>query len=262
MTTLRCEQARAMLMAYLDSELDANATLSVTEHLKGCAGCRERFEREGRLEQALVATLREETMPADVRARVLDALPGHAPRRMRRRPRPRLPVRREALAFAAAAVLLVAAGLYLYPFGRVDGPPLALRATASHRAAFASSDGLVPPERVDALLRGAGFGELPIAHGGFVNGHMVELLGARREDLAGVPVIHLVYECCDVPASVFLMRRADFEELPVGLRPVLVEGASLDEVDDLLDVRFARRGDLVLAAVGDGHHLEPASPLL
>ena len=55
MNTMNCRRARSMLMAYLDSELDAGTTITVGEHLAVCPGCRERFEQEERLEAALAA---------------------------------------------------------------------------------------------------------------------------------------------------------------------------------------------------------------
>ena len=45
-------------MAYLDSDLDASATIEVNQHLENCGDCQKRFAAEQRLEAAVVDRLR------------------------------------------------------------------------------------------------------------------------------------------------------------------------------------------------------------
>ncbi|GEM_PF-2055716 len=70
-----CQSVRAKLMLYLDSELDATATLSVNQHLVRCPDCRDRFEAEQLLESAIAGGLRSgEDMPDQVWSRLTDGL--------------------------------------------------------------------------------------------------------------------------------------------------------------------------------------------
>ena len=43
---MRCDEARPLQWAYLDSELDARTTLEIEQHLKECAECRRLFTEE------------------------------------------------------------------------------------------------------------------------------------------------------------------------------------------------------------------------
>ncbi len=74
MSTVNCHEARALLMAYLDSELDAVTIVSLREHLDVCSSCGERFEQEERLERALNKLLAHGKMPDDVHGRLNQSL--------------------------------------------------------------------------------------------------------------------------------------------------------------------------------------------
>ena len=54
---MKCDEARPLLGAYLDSELDARTTLEIDQHLKSCAECADLFKKgaaeEARLRQGL-----------------------------------------------------------------------------------------------------------------------------------------------------------------------------------------------------------------
>ena len=60
---MKCSDARARLSAYLDSELDAGSTFEVSRHIRSCPECAARFEEERRVDEAIGARLRGETLP-------------------------------------------------------------------------------------------------------------------------------------------------------------------------------------------------------
>lgn len=59
-----CQQARRWLSLYLDSELEPSRLLDLTEHLRTCASCRERFEAERRVDDLVSERLQEGRIPA------------------------------------------------------------------------------------------------------------------------------------------------------------------------------------------------------
>lgn len=71
---MNCEQARTHLDRFLDAEVDASTLAAVNEHLAGCAECRAVFNREGRLQVGVRTVLRDEAMPADLWTRLAGAL--------------------------------------------------------------------------------------------------------------------------------------------------------------------------------------------
>lgn len=54
---MKCDEARPLQGAYLDSELDARTTLEIEQHLKSCAECANQFAEEARQEARMRASL-------------------------------------------------------------------------------------------------------------------------------------------------------------------------------------------------------------
>lgn len=95
---MNCEEARVLLHAYLDDELDAAASLAMAQHLAGCAGCTQRYRGYAGLQQALRDPALRVSAPPALRARIAARLP--APQ-----PAARAARRWHALAAALAAAL-------------------------------------------------------------------------------------------------------------------------------------------------------------
>lgn len=55
---MKCNDVLGFLSPYLDSELDRDTTWRIAGHLQACPSCRERFEREARLERAIAERLK------------------------------------------------------------------------------------------------------------------------------------------------------------------------------------------------------------
>ncbi len=88
---MTCEDARLLLHAHLDGELDAARDLEVTRHLEGCLECAREFERARAMRSRLRSGEFHYAAPTGLEARVRGALAGErrsvrsaAPRRMPR----------------------------------------------------------------------------------------------------------------------------------------------------------------------------------
>ncbi|MBS0432422.1 MAG: anti-sigma factor [Proteobacteria bacterium] len=103
---MNCTEARALLHAYLDDELDAARSLEIAQHLADCADCRARCRALEAVRQSLRAPQLRHAAPAALAARIRAQLPADAPARMPRRFR-----QWPALSAALAASLLVAIAL-------------------------------------------------------------------------------------------------------------------------------------------------------
>ncbi len=67
---MNCRETRKWLSPYLDSELEQTKTFEVSEHLRVCPGCAERFEAERNAEQLVRRSLERETMPGELWQRI------------------------------------------------------------------------------------------------------------------------------------------------------------------------------------------------
>ena len=54
---MNCRDVRRWISPYLDSELDQTKTFEISEHLRVCEACAERFEKERRVDSLLVERL-------------------------------------------------------------------------------------------------------------------------------------------------------------------------------------------------------------
>ena len=95
---MNCREARRCLSPYLDSELDADTTFAISEHLRVCAPCRLRFEGEIHVDKLIVTGLSIGEMPDAMWRRMIQPL----------RRSQRAPWRAYAPLAAAAVIALVA----------------------------------------------------------------------------------------------------------------------------------------------------------
>lgn len=113
---MQCSEARLLLHAYLDNELDAGDSVRLVRHLAGCQVCARELGRQTRLHELLQQAVPQHALPDAIRARVLFALPLSLPARAV----PIAPVSRRTMlrdwhglpiALAASVLLLVGGGL-------------------------------------------------------------------------------------------------------------------------------------------------------
>jgi len=243
---LKCPQIRNLLMAYLDSELDARDTAEVAGHLDSCDSCRKRYEHEQRLERLLVADLeQDEDMPPAV-WRSLEVSMG---------------VRRSVLPWrwvAAAAAVLILAGGAFFLWGGVDRTELLRQIGTAHADVVAgrveTQVKLLKPKPVEAFLRKRGFADVQLPKLGMQGGHDVELIGAREDRFLGLLAVNLIFRCCDQLVSVFVLPGGSVASLPAGLEGEPGEVTSV--VHEGFLVEAVARPDAVVTIVteeSEGH---------
>lgn len=200
---MTCREARALLMTYLDSELDARSTAEVGDHLAACGACRARFAAEEKLERRSRDAL-QEPMPEEAWDRLQARLRQGSRAAWRWMP--------------VAASLLLAAGLGYRAWQKPRPSGLLGQMISVHQdflahriqPEIASST----PEPLEAFLKGHIAGRFRVPRGGPMMGHQVKLLGARRETFQGRPAADILLSCCGFPTSVFVMDRQAFEADP------------------------------------------------
>ena len=143
-----CKTARLLLdFARPNShELDATETHALEEHLAGCTDCDQLASAERRADEAIGRAMRAVEVPDQLRARILNRLIEEQGQRRRRWPA--YSVRG---ALAAAALLLLAIGLWRWSMVRPPFPAVRLAAQANDWV-------IAPPDRrqVQEAFKGQG----------------------------------------------------------------------------------------------------------
>lgn len=102
---MTCEEAKILLHALLDGELDAGHAREVEAHIASCPACAAEFAAQREMQRALAGTDLRYTAPASLRSRIEASLP---------QPQRRQPTRRALLrgfAMGSAASALAASGV-------------------------------------------------------------------------------------------------------------------------------------------------------
>ncbi len=113
---MQCSDARLLIHAYLDNELDAGDSVQLLRHLESCPSCAHTFATHTRLKDQLRSATLQPALPESMRKRVLAALPTASSPQSRPMPllQRRLPMQRwHALpvALVASLLLLIGGGL-------------------------------------------------------------------------------------------------------------------------------------------------------
>jgi anti-sigma factor RsiW len=101
-----CPQAKALIDAYIDGELDLRSTLELDAHVKGCASCAREVQNHRTLRSAMLSGELSYPAPASLRRRILAATAAPASSR----PSAWLAPRPLALAVSFAAIVLIVSG--------------------------------------------------------------------------------------------------------------------------------------------------------
>lgn len=268
MGRMTCNECRRWWSPYLDSELDATKTFEVSEHLRVCGPCRERFEREKRVDDSLREKLCEDGMPDDVWADLCNRV---------RQPQPvaRLPWLRP-VALAASLVLIVTAGGWVFR---------QMTSTAD-RAKDVTITDVTPTIAMASLLRSAspqlaaftGETKDPADHLADLDQFARDLLGAsvsidvsgferfdlefvdvrKRTDDSGTSYIEVRLNCCNYPVLLAFSERghehaiAEFREV-CGRCPS--QGCPPPVKDGGIETRTIERNGVIVAGATNDPHL-------
>ena len=202
---MKCPEARKLLAAHLDSELDARTSLEIEEHLKACDECAGLFAAERKFDQRLSGALKAGSRTEGLWENVEAAIGGEGCRGRG--------LHRRWLKLAASFALLASLGAW----GWVKSRPLDLAAAVEecHHAyvqKFTSPEftGAVPDEivrKLDRRLDLAAFAYHPASSA-------FNEQGARFCHVANVPVAVLLGRFQDTPVSLFVLKRSELAQFP------------------------------------------------
>ena len=207
---MKCNEIRNLVLAYLDSELDAKTSQEIQLHLQSCAECAQLFEREEKFNERLFGTLRVGQSTPALWEQIESRL------RPQRRSAWFFP-RWKAVVLGSVAVLLavgLAAGFIVFRLG-ASSLDLA-RAVEKDHLEFLQ--GKLTPEftgslpdgiasRLEGRLDAAAFSKVPTADD-------FRSEGARLCHLEGVPVAWTLGRCKDVPVSLIVFKKSELEHFP------------------------------------------------
>jgi len=263
---VNCSAAAEHLDAFLDSTLGAGKLAEVNDHLTGCADCRKRFEREGRLLRSLRRRVESDRSPPELWNRMMTALDD-----VERRTGMRVPQRlRGAVMFrfavwATAAAAVFAAVLMVITFIGFEHPPEYSGAHARRQGEeLTHTHAQIPSweqwerrqslpqaglhRQIEQFVASCGEGrwkfEPPAA-----SGHTLSAVNAQILEFRSLQILHVAWNCCGEPASLFLV--SDFPEA-VDLIAEMQRGADRGR----RFFKHRRLGRMWVAALADhGHDL-------
>jgi anti-sigma factor RsiW len=121
---MTCDEARLLLHALIDGELDAGHTSEVEAHIATCAACAAELAAQREMKRALADTTLRYTAPASLRARIEASLP-----------QPRQQSRRSVLrgfAMGSAVSALAASGLFAVVLRQDDQQRILSEVVSAH----------------------------------------------------------------------------------------------------------------------------------
>jgi len=197
---MKCNEIRNLVLAYLDSELDAKTSQEIQLHLQSCAECAQLFEREEKFNERLCRVLRAGRPTSELWEQVES----------------RLRPKRKAVALGSVTAFV--AGLVIYLMVSRSGMPsldLAQAVEQDHREFLAGKfgpefTGALPDNvarRLDARLDPGAFAQLPSATG-------FQAKGSRLCFLRGVPAAWTVGRYANTVVSLIVIKESELDHFP------------------------------------------------
>ena len=247
---MTCDDAHALVHAYVDGEFDPVEAGEFERHVRACEGCRQRTGFEAWFKEGLRDSLPAIQAPEGLRSRVRQRLREEAAPKRAAGP---------LLWAATPAALAVAAllALVVMTWDTVDVPPTTVvDAVQMHRRALPAEMGPNDPEDVRRWFFGkVGFPVVPPRPQPAAQGATpARFLGARVSHVGRFPAAHMMYDVGGARVSVMAFREPPGMPPPGRLRTVGTRDVRLDRMDGY-NVAFGRSGDVTYAVTGA---VEPA----
>ncbi|MBI2924361.1 MAG: zf-HC2 domain-containing protein [Verrucomicrobia bacterium] len=206
---MKCNEARNLVVAYLDSELDAKTSQEIQLHLQSCAECAELFAREEKFNERMFRVLRVGQSTPTLWEKVESSLrPARAGGWL---------LRHWKRVVVGGLATLVLAGVVVFVAPRLTGSSLDLaRAVEKDHGEFVAGEmrsefvGNVPDEiakKFQGRLDVEAFAARPAADG-------FRYEGARLCHLSGVPVAWTLGKIQATPVSLVVFKRIELEHFP------------------------------------------------
>lgn len=192
---MNCRETRKWLSPYLDSELEQTKTFEVSEHLRVCSECAERFETERNAEVLVRASLERETMPPALWQKITSDV--STPSWVRR-------LAGRGVLSLAAVVALAFVTWGVLPSGTSDASPTWLAESfvaetpGNHPFANTDTDAALA---LRTLLSALDLAFAPMAEKAAHAGHFdFQLISTtRRVDPSGRAIVEVRLNCCGLP---------------------------------------------------------------
>jgi len=199
---MKCAEVRKFVRLYLDSELDAEHSFEIEQHLESCPECAGLFEAEEKFDERLGRFLRRgpatralwEKIESQIAPSRSHGIKGLWP-------------------FALAASLIIAIGMILFAKSRTLDLANAVEECHSayvHQITTPEFNGPVPKEIVQQFagrLDVAAFAYRP-SEAAFTSS------GARLCHVEGVPVALVLGHCANIPVSMIVFKKNELDHFP------------------------------------------------
>jgi anti-sigma factor RsiW len=199
---MKCAEVRKFVRLYLDSELDAEHSFEIEQHLESCPECAGLFEAEKKFDERLGRFLRSGPAKRALWEKIESQI---APSRSHGI-KPLWP-------FALATSLVVATGMILFAKSRTLDLANAVEECHTayvHQITTPEFNGPVPKEIVQQFagrLDVAAFAYRP-SEAAFTSS------GARLCHVEGVPVALVLGHCANTPVSMIVFKRNELDHFP------------------------------------------------
>lgn len=240
---MTCEDAQALLHAFLDSEFDPDERRDFEAHLQECESCRGRVEFESWFRSGLRKSFPAPTTPAALKARIRNDV------RKTRLPPTGLPplwaAAPAALAIAALATLMVLA----WDSFQTPPPPM-VDAVQMHRQGLPSEVDSSDPDAVRRWFWGKVNFPVQPPTAAATSALPARFLGARVSHVGRFPAAHMMYDVDGARVSVMAFRGANGPLPAAGGQQFGPRTVHFDRMDGY-NVAFSRAGDITYAVTGD-----------
>ncbi len=262
--TDECRNCRELLSAYLDSELDPQSSLEISERLRKFERCRDCFAREKFLDDWMRVKLAERGMPEEMWQQLCEQV--HEPAA-----RSRLASFRSLVAVAAVVVLVVAAVGYRQYVTSSDEAGIAgerrqtmaelLSAAAPQLVAFRDPAAENALERLREVSREV-LGVTVSLELNNLGRHQVDIIGVSEgTDAGGRKYLELRLNCCHHPVIVAIGKCGgsavcELCEATDGPRKQRPSCCPHSAPSDVIEVQSERRDGFMIAAAAANHPVD------